>query len=100
MGDRPVPSAVLAARVEMLTARVDMLINEMREYRRECVPRGEWELARSSVADRLSVIETQLSAQSNRRWQLIALGIGAAFTAFAGLMITAVTIAFRLTSGS
>lgn len=86
---RPVPSAVLAAQVQML-------IGELREHRRECVPRGEWDIARAADLSRLAVIEAEIARQSSKHWQLVTLGIGAAFTVFAGLATTLVLSALNI----
>ena len=74
-----------------------MLIDEIREHRRECVPRGEWALARAAVIERIVSLEHEQARQGNRRWQLVALGIGSAFTVFAGLATTLILIAFNAT---
>lgn len=76
-----------------------MLIGEMREHRRECVPRGEWELARAAVTERIAKIETEQARQGNRRWQLIAAGLGAVFTVFASLTVAIVAVAFNVNGG-
>lgn len=91
-GDRPVPSAVLAAQVAML-------VGELREHRRECVTRAEWELARAADVARIANIEAEQARQGNRRWQLVALGIGAAFTVFASLTVAVVTVALKINGG-
>lgn len=86
---RPVPSAVLAAQVQML-------IGELREHRRECVPRGEYDIARAADLARLAVVEAEIARQGNRRWQIVALGIGAAGTIFASLLTAALAITLKL----
>lgn len=87
--NRPVPSAVLAAQVQML-------IGELRQHRAECVPRGEYDIARAADLARLAVVEAQIAQQGNRRWQLVAGGVAAAFTVFASLTVAVISVALKI----
>jgi hypothetical protein len=62
--NRPVPSAVLAA-------KIDFLIEEFRDLRRGTVPRGEYDIARAADLARLAVVEATIKAQGDRRWQFV-----------------------------
>lgn len=80
---RPVPSAVLAV-------KIDMLIDEIRELRRGTVPRGEYEIARAADLARIGVLEAQQRQQGDRRWQLIAIVVSAAFAVVSSIITAAV----------
>jgi hypothetical protein len=82
---RPVPSAVLAA-------KIDFLIQEFRDLRRGTVPRGEYDIARAADLARLAVVEAQIKSQSERRWQFV-MAVASAALALVTSIVAAVTVA-------
>lgn len=82
---RPVPSAVLGA-------KIDFLIEEFRDLRRGTVPRGEYDIARAADLARLAVVEATIKAQGDRRWQFVMAIVSAGLAVVASL-VTAIVAA-------
>lgn len=78
---RPVPSAVLGA-------KIDFLIEEFRDLRRGTVPRGEYDIARAADLARLAVVEAQIRQQGDRRWQFNMAVVSAGLAVIASIVAT------------
>lgn len=80
---RPVPSAVLGT-------KIDYLIEEFRDLRRETVPRGEYNIARAADLARLAVIEAHIAQQVDRRWQFVMAIASAGLAVVASIVAAAI----------
>lgn len=75
---------------EVLASKLDSLTDEVRELRRELVRRDVYDAQRSADLSRITMLETQLSAQAGVRRQvgfaLLAAGLSMVITIFTALI--------------
>jgi len=85
---RPVPSAVLAVKLDALTEAQRDTAAEVRLLRAELVRRDVYEATRAGDLARIASLEAAQSRQGDRRWQLVAMLVAAGLSVVATVTST------------